>query len=136
MNTAIIALQQNAQALGEHILRKQNELTNTQELLADALYKETCLYNSVLKNNLIAIVNIIHECDLQCASVQNVETLWHHAVYTVADGMYKVKVLAREGCIQSFYEGINNDGVTFNQVKLNKLIDRLTELCEDKKHEN
>ena len=95
----------------ERKLREQQHVVKTlEEALRSEIYKETRLLNEVLKNNLIAIIELIHKCGLKCSSVQNAETIWHDTVYKVSDGRYFVNIRAKDGRIVTDYDGIDNDG--------------------------
>lgn len=61
MNTTITTLLENKKILEERILNLQNELITTNKSLTQELYKETVLYDSVLKNSVVDILKMFEK---------------------------------------------------------------------------
>lgn len=110
MNNTIELLLKQQKEQEEQLKKLQFEMNNTKDCLHKEMFKETQLYNEVLKNNLIDIIQMIHKRGLKCSSVSNAETIWHDTVYKISDGTYFVNVLAKNGTIATNLDGIDNDG--------------------------
>lgn len=110
MNNVIELLQKQNKEQEEQLKKLQFEMSNTNDCLREELFKETHLFNQVLKYNLIDIIEMIHKRGLKCSSVSNAETILHDTVYKVSDGSYFVNILAQDGTIVMSLDGIDNDG--------------------------
>mgnify|MGYP004644945713 CR=1 FL=1 len=110
MNNVIEVLKKQKEEQKKQLSHLKFEFDNTVDCLQEELFKETALYNQVLKNNLIDIIRMIHESGLKCSSVSNAETIWHDTVYKISDGCYFVNIVAKDGTITMNTDGIDNDG--------------------------
>lgn len=110
MNSIIRTLSESKAIQEEKMKEIQFELSTLENSLHDEIYKETRMLNKVLKHSLIEIINMIHKRGLKCSDVSNAETIWHDTVYTVSDGNYHAKIVAKNGNIAMDLTNTGNDG--------------------------
>jgi hypothetical protein len=135
MNKTIKTLLKQKKELEAKLNTLEFEIRNTDRCLQEEIYKETQLYDKVLKNNLIDIIQMIHKRGLKCSSVSNAETEFLNTVYKVSDGTYYRNICAQNGTIVANSDGIDNDG---GGASLYKKVDTLIEFnlityCEENK---
>ena len=110
MNSTIKTLLKQKKELEDKLKKLEFEIHNTDRCLSKEIFNETELFNKVLKNNLVDIIQMIHKNGLKCSSVRNAETIWHDTVYKVSDGTYFINILAKDGTVGTNLDGIDNDG--------------------------
>lgn len=135
MNEIIRVLQKSKSEKESDIKSLQFELNQINNSLDNELYSETRLYDKVLKNNVITIIDMIHKSGLKCAAISNTESLYGDALYKVTDGCYFANITANNGSIEINYNGIDNDGggKKLHEVVKDLVGHKIVPLCEEKK---
>lgn len=139
MNTTITTLLENKKILEERILNLQNELITTNKSLTQELYKETVLYDSVLKNSVVDILKMFEKNGLWCDKITNGSPgTQRYISFAITDGNYFVDIKPENGTIIMEKKIVLNDGGGKELYTLvQKIIDKnLIPYCEKHKNEH
>lgn len=137
MNEIILSLKAKKEVKENELKRINCDLYQINQSLNQELYKETRLFDKILKNNLVDIINMIHKRNLKCSAVSCTETIYGNAIYRISDGNYNIDIKAENGTVVTDLTNIDNDG---GGTKLYKNVEILLQFdiipyCENKKIE-